>query len=145
MALTNQLSTLDWDSLWVRLMARCFWVLRRRYSINWSNSRMKEFSREIIQEVFDKIFIDKTRNWNMERYPDFEEFIISVVDSHINNTLNKTSDEVNIGDEAFSHEIDQKLMVEHENPQISQDLRTSVFSELEAMGADCRLPLFRTL
>lgn len=144
--LINQLSSLDWESLWVRLMARCYWVIRKRYGIEWSNSRMKDFSREIIQEVFDKIFIEKSRNWNKERYPDFEDFIIGVIDSHINNTLNKSSVELDISDESLSRELNQKLLTEDEEPQIAHDLRQSIFSELEAMGAeDDELLIFECL
>ena len=42
----------------------------------------------------------KERNWNIDRYPDFEEFIIGVIDSHINNTLNKkvTVNPIGFGD-----------------------------------------------
>src|SRR5690606_2251233 len=99
--LMEQLQNLDWDKLWLRLMGRCFWLLRKRYTVKWKNEELKEFSRKVIGEVINKIFIEKKRNWNVDRYPEFEEFIVSVIDSHINNTLNKDTKEFLVGDSGF--------------------------------------------
>jgi len=134
--LMAQLQLLDWSQLWFKLMARCFWILRNRYVVKWPNSKLKEFSKQTICEVINKIFIEKERKWNIERYPDFEDFIIGVIDSHINNELKKNSNDITIGDRAYL--VDQKSKSEpgtHE--RISADeLRKQVFDELEAAGAD---------
>src|SRR5690606_21837169 len=99
--LMKQFDSHDWEELWLKLMGRCYWLLRNRYSIDWGYDERKEFSRKIISEVIEKIFVEKERKWNTDRYPDFEEFIISVIDSHVNNTLNKKNKKYNVGNNEF--------------------------------------------
>lgn len=144
--LMEQLQNRNWDKFWLRLMGRCFWLLRKRYGLKWHNDEMKEFSRKAIGEVINKIFIEKERNWNIVRYPDFEDFIVGVIDSHVNNTLKKKNKESNVGDNQFI--LDQNTESE-QNPQeivISEELRTQIYKDLETAGAeDDELLIFECL
>jgi hypothetical protein len=130
--LLMQLHNPDWDKLWLRLLSRCAWVLRKRYNVKWTNEKLIVFSRQILSEVTDKIFIEKVRNWNLDEYPDFENFIVGVVDSHINNTLNKKSKEIPIETIEYFRSKD----VNGSQQIIASELREQVFDELKAQGAD---------
>ena len=144
--LAEQLNSLDWDKLWLRLMGRCFWLLRKRYTVKWQNDKVKEFSRKTIGEVINKVFIEKERKWNIDRYPDFEEFIIGVIDSHVNNTLNKNNKETAIGsNEFFFTEIGESAP-DSEEIIITEELRNQIYNELETSGAtDDELLIFECL
>lgn len=131
--LKELLSSLNWEGLWVRLMGRCYWVLRNRYRVDWTNQELNDFSRQMIQEAFNKIFVERSRNWNSERYPEFEEFIVGVIDSHINNTLKKSNKEVNI--EELESFVNVEFYEGAEDILIADDLRKQVFDELESQGA----------
>jgi hypothetical protein len=134
--LMKQLQNLDWDKLWLRLMGRCFWLLRKRYTVKWKNDELKEFSRKAIGEVINKIFIEKKRNWNVDRYPEFEEFIVSVIDSHINNTLNKSTREFSVGDKEYLLDENGEAEPDAQQVIIAKELRNQIYDELEAAGAD---------
>lgn len=134
--LMEQLQNRDWDQFWLRLMGRCIWLLRKRYTVIWNNKEVKEFSREAIGEVINKIFIEKKRNWNVDRYPDFEEFIVGVIDSHINNTLNKDVKESTIGNNEFLFDENRESEPNAQEIVITQEIRNQIYNELETSGAD---------
>lgn len=134
--LMEQLQNRDWDQFWLRLMGRCFWLLRKRYTVKWHNDEVKEFSRKAIGEVINKIFIEKKRNWNTDRYPDFEEFIVGVIDSHVNNTLNKEDKESIIGNNEFILNENGDSEPDAQKIVITEELRVQIYNELETSGAD---------
>ena len=134
--LMEQLQNRDWDQFWVRLMGRCFWLLRKRYGVKWRNDEVKEFSRKAIGEVINKIFIERTRNWNTDRYLDFEEFIVGVIDSHVNNTLNKEDKESTIGNNEFILNENGDSEPDAQEIVITEELRIQIYNELETSGAD---------
>ena len=135
--LAEQLNNRDWDKFWLRLMGRCFWLLRKRYTVKWHNDKVKEFSRKAIGDVINKIFIEKERNWNIDRYPDFEEFIVGVIDSHVNNTLkNKSNKETAIGDNEFFFNENGESEPDTQEIITTEELRNQIYSELETSGAD---------
>jgi hypothetical protein len=134
--LMEQLQNRDWDQFWLRLMGRCFWLLRKRYTVKWNNEEVKEFSREAIGEVINKIFIEKKRNWNIDRYPDFEDFIVGVIDSHINNTLNKDVKESTVGNNEFLFDENGESEPNAQEIVITQEIRNQIYNELETSGAD---------
>jgi len=134
--LLEQLTNRNWNDFWLRLVGRCAWLLRVRYGVKWPNNKLQDFSRETISEIIDKIFVSKKRRWNVDRYLEFEEFIISVLDSHVNNKLNK-KDELQVG-------VNDNLIVSNSNEVelsqadiiISKELKEEVFDELGNAGAD---------
>ncbi|MBD77341.1 MAG: hypothetical protein CL840_00205 [Crocinitomicaceae bacterium] len=134
--LMEQLQNRDWDQFWLRLMGRCFWLLRKRYTVKWGNDEVKNFSRKAIGEVINKIFIEKKRNWNIDRYPDFEEFIVGVIDSHVNNTLNKEDKDFTVGDNEFLLDENGESEPDAQEIVITQELRNQIYDELDVSGAD---------
>ncbi|MEX0595488.1 MAG: hypothetical protein WD512_03230 [Candidatus Paceibacterota bacterium] len=144
--LEEQLNNHDWDELWLKLMGRCTWILRKRYYVKWSNEKLRTFSRNTIGEIIDKIFIDKKRKWNIAAYPNFEDFILSAIDSHINNTLKKSKIELDIGENSFILDENKKAELSIEGVIISKELRKQLFNELESSGAtDNELLIFECL
>lgn len=134
--LVEQLNNRNWEDLWVRLMARCHWLMHKRFQSKMTKEELVTFSRNIIGEVIGKIFIEKTRKWNTDKYPDFEDFIVGVIDSHVSNSLKKKSKELKIGDNQFF--IDQSVELEP-NAQdivITKELKSEIYKELELVGAD---------
>lgn len=134
--LMEQLQNRDWEQFWLRLVGRCFWLLRKRYNVKWRNNEVKEFSRNAIGEVINKIFIEKKRCWNIVRYPDFEEFVVGVIDSHINNTLSKIDKESAIGDNEYVFNENRKSEQNAQEIVIAKELRDQIYNELFASGAD---------
>jgi len=144
--LMDQLQNRDWKQYWLRLMARCFWVLRKRYKVKWTNEKLSEFSRSVVEEVINKIFIEKDRNWNIERYPDFDEFIVGVIDSHINNKFNTKDIESSIGENDFILDNNTESEPSNEEAIITKELRKQIFDELQKAGAeDDELLIFECL
>lgn len=144
--LTEQLNNRDWDEFWLRLMGRCAWVLRKRYNVKWSNDELKEFSREAICEIINKIFIEKKRKWNVDAYPDFENFIISAVDSQINNTLNKVKKDFKVDKNQLLINQNGTTSSNIEDAIISKELHEQLFNELQSAGAtDNELLIFECL
>jgi len=144
--LMEQLQNRDWDQFWLKLMGRCFWLLKKRYTVKWNNEEVKEFSREAIGEVINKIFIEKKRNWNIDRYPDFDEFIVGVIDSHINNTLNKNVKEFTVGGNEFLFDENGESEPNVQEIVIAQEIRNQIYNELETSGAgDDELLIFECL
>lgn len=134
--LMAQLTDRDWEGFWLTLMARCAWVLRKRFHVKWPNDKLKEFSRNAISEIINKIFITNERKWNLIKYPDFDRFILSALDSHINNTLKKTNPEVSIGDSEFILNGEADLGTAPDELILSKELRDQIFDELQSSGAD---------
>jgi hypothetical protein len=144
--LMEQLSNRDWDKFWLRLMGRCAWILRKRYDVKWPNDELKSFSRDAISEVINQIFIKRSRKWNIDHYPDFEDFIVGAIDSHINNTLKKSKKEISVDDEnlfpaenaEFGHSIEQII--------IGKELKSQLYKLLEEANAtDDELLIFECL
>lgn len=134
--LAEQLSNRDWDAFWLKLMWRCAWLLRKRYNVKWPNDELKSFSREAISEIINKVFITKKRNWNIDAYPDFEDFIVSAVDSQINNKLKKPKKEVKVGENEYLLNQNGETSSSIEETIVSKELREQLFDELQANGAD---------
>lgn len=133
--LAKELNERDWPNFWPRLIGRCAWLLRKKYTVTWSNDDLLDFSHKAISDVFDKIFIEKVRNWNTERYPDFEEFIVGVIDSHINNLLNKKKPE--FPDDDVVRKLSSDWEVESQSDTIiANELRKEIFEELKKAGSD---------
>jgi hypothetical protein len=133
--LMEQLNNRNWDELWLRLMGRCFWLMRKRFRSKMDNEELKTFSRNIIGEVIGKIFIEKTRNWNTEKYSEFEDFIVGVIDSHISNSLKKKSKELKIVDDQFLLGFNGDLEPNAQDIVITKELKSEIYKELESAGA----------
>jgi len=143
--LMEQLHTQDWGKLWLILTARTVYILRNRYGVAWSKSQLETFCRQVITETIDKIFLEKKRKWNIERYPNFKDFITGVVDSHINNTLNQDKKEVSY-DEDSSLDRHSKTVPYAQEEISAEELRKQIFKELEYVGAsDEELMIFECL
>lgn len=142
--LMEQLTNRDWDKFWLRLMGRCAWLLRKRYEVKWPNDELKAFSRDAISEVVNQIFIKRSRKWNVNHYLDFEDFIIGAIDSHINNTINKSAKEIEFVEEKATIENFDEVNVEQ--VIIGKELREKICAELQELGAsDDELLIFECL
>lgn len=134
--LMEQLNNSDWHKFWLRLMGRCAWLLRKRYTVTWPNDQLQSFSRNAITELVNKIFIEKKRKWNLDKYPDFERFIVSALDSHVNNTLNQPHKEVGVGGSEAILDENSEIIPSQADIMITAELRKEVFDELQKVGAD---------
>lgn len=142
--LMEQFYDQEWNDLWIKLTARSVYILRIRYGVTWSKSRLETFCHQIIMEVIEKVFIEKTRKWNTEKYPYFLDFIIGVVDSHINNTLNKDIREVSYDNnvslnrqDVTSSDAQQKLSTVELRNQLFDELKNADASDEELMIFEC--------
>lgn len=144
--LMEQLENRDWDAFWLRLMGRCAWLLRKRYHKKWPDDKLKDFSRKAVGEIINKVFVNKKRKWYIDSYPDFEKFIVSALDSHVNNTLNNVEAEINIGDNEFLLNGNGQVNSSPQDVVITKELREQIFDELQNAGAtDDELLIFECL
>lgn len=144
--LMEQLTNRDWDKFWLRLMGRCAWLLRKRYTVAWSNEELRDFSRNAIGEIINKIFIEKKRKWYTDSNPDFEDFIISAIDSHINNTLNKSKKEKGVENEDLLISENGELASSTEQTIIGKELKDQIYKQLEeAKASDDEILIFECL
>lgn len=125
----------DWQQLWLKLEGRCIWLLRNRFGVKWPFDTVMEFSRKSIGDVIDKIFVEKSRKWNTARYPEFEEFIISVIDSHIYNQIIKSKKEISYTDDFGANKYIPKEP-DAQASAMTTELRNQVYTELESSGAN---------
>jgi hypothetical protein len=143
--LMDQLQSLNWEDVWISLIGRSIYILKKRFGVKWNREKLQDFSRQVITEVIDKIFLSKERKWNIDRYPEFVEFITGAVDSHIYNTLKKKTNDVH-----FDHEFEFDKISEFQSSvqdKISSDeLRTQIYTDLQNAGAtDDELLIFECL
>ncbi|MCY4298265.1 MAG: hypothetical protein OXC61_03075 [Flavobacteriaceae bacterium] len=127
----EQFQNID-SQLWSRLQSRCLYLLKKRYSVEWNLQKRQDFTREIISEVIIKIFDEKTRKWNLDRYPDFEDFILGVVDSHLNNTLKNNKHHRDESEDSVFMESDLGV----EEDIMHRELRNEIYTALEEYKAD---------
>lgn len=143
--LMEQLQSLNWDDVWISLMGRSVYILKNRFGVKWSNEKIREFSRRIISEVIDKIFLSKERKWNVNRYPEFIEFITGAIDSHIYNTLKKKTKEVHIDQESIFEKITEIQPSPDEIISL-EELRKQIYTDLLNAGTtDDELLIFEYL
>jgi hypothetical protein len=134
--LMEQLNNRDWSKFWIRLVARCAWLLRKRYNVKWPNDKLQNFSHNVVVEIIDKIFLKKIRKWNLDKYPEFERFIVSALDSHVNNTLNKTDEEIDLRDSDYILDQNSETELSQSDLIIAKELGKEIFEELKNAGAD---------
>lgn len=80
----------DWGRLWVILVAHTIKRLVYRYGIKEKKELLVDRSNKLISDVLSLALIEGKRNWNKDKYSSFKDFIISVLDSHINNKFKKS-------------------------------------------------------
>jgi len=134
--LLEQLQNRDWEKFWVRLMARCFWILRNRYGVKWKNDELHQFSRAIVGEIISKVFVDKERKWYIDSYPNFEDFIVSAIDSHINNELKKKEKLVFFGEIEFVNDQAKQSNESFADDTFTDQFRKQVSDALKVAGSD---------
>ncbi len=80
----------DWASLQVILVAHVIKRLKYRYDLRENNKRLADRANGIISELLDLTLIQGRRNWNTNKYDSFQDFLISVLDSHLYNKYAKS-------------------------------------------------------
>ena len=96
----------------------------------------------MLSEVLSLILIDGKRNWNKDKYPTFKDFVLSVIDSYLNNHFNKTKSNVALNSlmEESHQELNQEKLLEY------QEQRKEAFQFLEKEGAtDEELMIFECM
>ena len=125
----------DWDKLWPILQARATYKLLYTYGIRKDKEDIKEWTREIVQEILTLVFVDGTRKWNPDSYPDLKDFLLSVIDSHINNSLHKRKVEIPTADELLFEHIEVSTDGIQEEITTSE-LQNQIIVELKNLNAD---------
>ena len=121
----------DWNQLWVILVAHCINRLINRYGIKANREELLEISEEKLSEVLSLVFVEGTRNWNTEEYETFKDFLVSVVDSHLNNSFNRSKSKEEPTDEFSDSSEDQSP----EDEITYKELRKEAYDFLVAEGA----------
>ena len=135
----------DWGKLHVTLMAHAIKRYRYRYGVMENNVKLAERARDLISEVLDLLFFSGNRNWNTEAYPTFQDFIISVTDSHLNGQMNKKKEPVS-NNLRLRLERQEERGTSQENDIIYGELRSEVYKQLEVLEcSDEELMIFECM
>lgn len=132
----------NWDQLWVILVAHCINRLINRYGIKTNKDDLVNQANQKISEVLSLVLIEGTRRWNTEEYPTFKDFMVSVIDSHLNNTFNKSK-----AIEEYRDILPEKSIDSGHDMNISYDeQRKEAYQFLSAEGAsDDELMIFECM
>lgn len=121
----------DWSQLWVILVAHSINRLINRYGIKAGRDELLQMAEEKLSEVLSKILLEGTRNWNKEEYPTFKDFLISVIDSHLNNSFTKSKSKEEPTEEIRDGSQDGSP----EDTMAYEELRKEAYDFLESEGA----------
>lgn len=105
-ALQNAAKKENWSQLWVILVAHCINRFINRYGVKSSKHELLDQANQRISEVLSLILIDGKRNWNTDEYLTFKDFVISVIDSHLNNSFNKAKPKEELTDIVIDNSTD---------------------------------------
>ena len=116
----------DWDKLWVILVAHCTNRLIYRYGQKARKEDLLRIVDEKISDVLTLVLVDGKRKWNIDEYPTLKHFLIGVIDSHLNNTFNKSKSKEELAEELPENSKE----VSPENEIVYQELRKEVYDFL---------------
>jgi hypothetical protein len=122
----------NWTPLWLILLSHTIKRLRYRYGVRGKNEDLRMQARTYISEVLDLIFIKGSRNWNSDHYPTFQDFIVSVIDSHLSNSFSKAAGK----EEAFEEIADDRRSESAEDQISYKELKEKTFKMLQHDGAN---------
>jgi hypothetical protein len=132
----------DWGELWVILVAHAINRFIYRYGIQSNKRDLLDQANQKVSEVLSLILIEETRNWNRDEYPTIKDFIVSVIDSHLNNSFNKSKPK----EELKSLIIDDSEDLSREDSLIYEELRKDAYQFLEGEEAtDDELMIFECM
>ncbi len=132
----------DWNQLWVILVAHCINRLINRYGIKGSKDELLKISEEKLSEVLSLVLVEGTRNWNTDGYKTFKDFLVSVIDSHLNNSFNKFKSKEEPTEEIFNSSEDGSP----EDIMVYEELRQGAYAFLETEGSsDEELMIFECM
>jgi len=121
----------SWETLWIILLTHTIKRLRYRYGIREKNDQLNARAKTHLSEVLDIIFIKGTRNWNSDHYPTFQDFLISVIDSHLSNSFSKST----LKEVRFEEKGDNRLSENAEDDISYKELKEKSFKILQENGA----------
>ena len=132
----------DWNQLWVILLAHCINRLIYRYGIKGSKDELLKISEEKLSEVLSLVLVEGKRNWNTDGYKTFKDFLVSVIDSHLNNSFNKSKSK----EEPTEEIVDSSEDESPEDMIIYEELRQEAYAFLETEGSsDEELMIFECM
>jgi hypothetical protein len=121
----------DWKVIWPILLAHTIKRLLYRYGIRKKKEELADLGRKHLSEVMDLVLVNQSRNWNSARYETFQDFMFSVIDSHLYNHFEKAPAKEHPTEDVKNSGAAQNA----EDDAVYKDLRSQVFSELQNMGA----------
>ncbi|WP_139162851.1 hypothetical protein [Algoriphagus faecimaris] len=132
----------DWNQLWVILVAHCINRLINRYGIKGNKDELLKISEEKLSEVLSLVLVEGTRNWNTDGYKTFKDFLVSVIDSYLNNSFNKSKSKEEPTEEIINSSEDGSP----EDIMIYEELRQEAYAFLETEGSsDEELMIFECM
>ncbi|NJN27758.1 MAG: hypothetical protein HC819_18215 [Cyclobacteriaceae bacterium] len=140
--LSEALHKENWEELWVILVAHTVNRFVYRYGITSNKKDLIERANQKLSEVLSLILIEGTRKWNRSEYSTLKDFVISVIDSHLNNSFKKSGSK----EELKSLIIDNSEDLSHEDTLTFEEQRKEVFQFLEYEDAtDEELMIFECM
>ncbi len=125
----------NWDELWLKLMAHTVHRFRFRYGIKESKADLKERARKVVGDVISLVFAEEKRKLYRDSYETVEDFLYSVIDSHINNSFKTKPKEITGVDPSIFENVETNSGNGQEK-LVSEELRKQIMATLKELNAD---------
>jgi hypothetical protein len=129
-------SSLDWGSLWPRMVSYTLATMRRRYRLKGSKEDLHDTTQDLVEECYRRVFVLQSRKWNKTHYPDPEDFLFDVLSSLVNKWVNGKKQAPELDDNARLDEIPDDGGMETDAHLNKDELLSEYTTQLAAMGAD---------
>ncbi len=129
-------SSLDWGSLWPRMVSYALATMRRRYRLKGSKEELHDTTQDLVEECYNRVFVQQTRKWNKTHYPNPEDFLFDVLSSLVNKWVNGKKKVSGQDENVKLDDIPDGRGTETDARIIVDELLNEYTTQLTAMGVD---------
>lgn len=129
-------SSLDWDSLWPKMVSHALATMKRRHRIKGTKEELLKNAHEFVEDCLNRVFITKRRRWNKAHYGSAEDFLFDVIDSLISNWLRGKQKKQRTTSDEELEDIPSNEGYAADSALNTGEILKEFMSELEAMGAE---------
>jgi len=129
-------SSLDWDSLWLKMVSHTIATMRRRHRVRGTKEELLAHAYELVEECVSKVFVTKKRKWNKAHYPNAEDFLFDVIASLISAWLKSRQKKLKVTSDIEPEHEPSDVSYTTDGAVLVGELLKEVLVQLEAMGQE---------
>jgi hypothetical protein len=129
------LRSLDWDSLWPRMVGHTVATMRRRHRLRGTKEELLTHAHELVEDCLNRVFVTKRRIWNKTHYENAEDFLFDVMDSLISNWLKGRQKKLRTTSDEDPEAIPSNGGYAADGALNAGEILKEFVSQLEVMGA----------